>query len=61
MNSFKEQFTAITFTNQDQDKLTVKHSDDDEDIIEIHLSGEVFWCNKEDGEKLANGILKMCE
>ncbi len=60
MADFTEQFTAITFANQDGDKLVVKHVDDDCSCIEIIIGGNEFWLSKNDGEKVAEGIRKMC-
>ena len=60
MPDFTEQFTAITFTNQEGDRLVVKHSDDDSECVEIIVGGNEFWFSKEDGKKVSEGINKMC-
>lgn len=58
---FSSKATQITFTNQDGDRLALRESEDDADVLEAHIGDESFWMTKKEAKVFAATIVNMAD
>ena len=59
MSDFREQWTAKTFINQDEDSMVVSCDPTEPEIMELNIAGQPFWFNNEDADAICEAILEI--